>query len=63
MQLAMMSMSLPPKKIAMVAPMKPDIERRPSEPMSQLYGATVKVREEVSWTTMFQPDEGTDRQA
>jgi hypothetical protein len=35
--------------------MKPDIERRPRDPMSQLYGATVKVREEVSWTTMFQP--------
>jgi hypothetical protein len=50
-----MSMSLPPKKMAMAAPMKPDIERRPREPISQLYGATVKVREEVSWITMFHP--------
>jgi hypothetical protein len=55
MRLAIISMSLPPKKMAMAAPMKPDIERRPKEPVSQLYGATVKVREEVSWTTMFHP--------
>lgn len=33
--------------------MKPDIERRPTLPDGQLYGGAVKVREAVSWTTIF----------
>jgi len=50
---AITSISFPPKNEAKIAPMNPDIESKPRSPVCQLYGLLVKVRLEVSCTTIF----------
>jgi hypothetical protein len=47
------SMSRPPMKNDIRAPMKPETESRPRLWIFQWYGATVKVRAEVSWIEIF----------